>query len=307
MEQIKNNFKITTFRSITRLIYVIENGINLKGIMRSQYYKWSVVPFMLLFILIGGCVKEDFTLPVEFTLNFIIKNEATLGGSITIEEIGLGLNSIDIRGYREQGDDVFLTRDFANGKNFIIKPASDNITERFDIPQGTYNPISFSLIFKPDAEESDLIDDILDWLEDFEDEEEDDDDLEDLQEDLGDIIEDYFEDITPCIIVKGKFTHNGSTKRIVIVINDPLIFQILGKNRNGGPEIILDRNIVNNGTLQINPSYWFSVFTPSMLNDAFIGLIDDEEYIFLSKHVNSQIYSAIFNRIQESTILIINE
>jgi hypothetical protein len=60
------------------------------------------------------------------------------------------------------------------------------------------------------------------------------DDLAVLQEDLGDIIEDYLEEITPCIIVKGKFTYNGSTKDIVIVVNDPLTFQILGKNRNGG-------------------------------------------------------------------------
>jgi hypothetical protein len=281
------------------------NGLNLSWIMKNQYYKWSVVPFLLLFFLIGGCEKEDYTLPVEFKLNFTTKSEDILGGSVTIDEIGLRLNSIDIRGYREQGEDVFFTRNFANGKNFIIKPASANMTETFDIPQGAYNPISFSFIFEPDADEDDLMDDLFEWIEDFE--EEDDDDLEDLQEDLGDIIEDYLEDITPCIMVKGKFTNNGSTKRIVIVVNDPLSIQILGENKNGGSEIILDKNLVNNGELQINPSYWFSVFTPSMLKNAFVGLIDDEEYIFLSKHVNSQIYVTIFNRIQESTILIINE
>ena len=271
--------------------------------MKSQYNKWSAIPLMLLFILIGGCEKEDYTLPVEFKLNFTIKNEAILGGSITIDEIGLGLNSIDIRGYREQGDDVFLTRDFEQGKFFLIKPTLPSVTEKFDIPQGVYNPISFSCNFQTDDEESELIVDLLDWLEDFE----EDDDLQGLQEDLGYIIEDYLEDITPCIIVKGKFTYNVSTKHIVIVVNDPLIFQILVKNRNGGLEVFLDKNIVNTGNLQINPSYWFSVITPSMLNDAFIGLIDDEEYIFLSKYVNSQIYGAIFNRMEESTILTINE
>ncbi|WP_372948122.1 hypothetical protein [Mariniphaga sp.] len=280
--------------------------------MKSQYYKWSVVPFLLLFFLIGGCEKEDYTLPVEFKLNFATRYEDILGGSVTIDEIGLRLNSIDIRGYREQGEDVFFTRDFSNGKNFIINSTSASMTERFDIPQGAYNPISFSFIFEPDADEGDLMDDLLEWLEDFEEEfeeleEDDDDDLEDLQEDLGEIIEDYLEDITPCIMVKGKFIHNGSTKRIVIVVNDPLTFQILGKNRNGGSEIILDKNMENHGELQINPSYWFSALTPSMLNNAFVGLIDDEEYIFLSKHVNSQLYGTIFNRIQESTILRINE
>jgi hypothetical protein len=261
------------------------------------------MPLMLLFSLFGGCEKEYHTLPVEFRLDFTIKSDAILGGSVTIDEVGLGLNSIDIRGYRNQGDDVFLTRNFNQGKNFIIKPASVNISEKFDIPQGSYNPIAFSMVFQPDEDEHDLIDDILDWLEDFEEEE----DLEDLQEDLGDIIEDYLEDISPCIMVKGKFTHNNRTKHIVIVVNDPLSFQILGKNRNGGSEVVLDRNIVNAGNLQLDPSYWFSVITPSMLDNAFIGLIDDDEYIFLSKYINSQIYGAIFNRMEESTILTINE
>ncbi|PKP36273.1 MAG: hypothetical protein CVT98_08435 [Bacteroidetes bacterium HGW-Bacteroidetes-15] len=258
---------------------------------------------MLILIPIGGCEKEDYTLPVEFNLNFTIKNEAILGGSITIDEISINLKSIDIRGYREQGDDVFLTRNFDQEKTFIIKPLPTNLTEKFNIPQGIYNPISFSFNFQPDAEESDLTEDLIDWLEHFDDGEE----LEGLQEDLGGIIEDYLEEITPCIMVKGKFIYNSQTKPVILVINDPLTFQILGKNSNGGPEVILDKNIVNNGNLEINPSYWFSVITPAMLNNAFIGLIDNDEYIFLSKYVNSQLYATIFNRMEVSTILTINE
>ena len=268
--------------------------------MKNRDNKWFVLPFMLLIILMGGCKKEDYTLPVEFNLNFTIKNEDILGGTITIDEINLGLKSIDIHGYRKQGEDIFFTRNFPNGINFKIKPASADVNERFDFPQGIYNPISFSFIFKPDEGESDLIDDLLDWLES-------DDDLEILQEELGEIIEDYLEEITPCMMIKGKFTHKGKTKQVVIVVNDPLTLQILGKNRNGGSEIILDKNTVNKGKLQINPSYWFSVFTPSVLDNAFVGWIDGEEYIFLSKHINSQIYGTVFNRIRESTVLTINE
>jgi hypothetical protein len=271
--------------------------------MKSQFYKWSLIPFIIFFILIGGCEKEDFALPVGFKLNFTINNEAVLGGSVSIDEINLGLNSLDIRGYREQGDDVFLTRNFVNGEQFKIIPGTTNPVEYLDIPQGNYNPIVFSLIFKPDADESEYIDDILEWLEDLK----VDDDIQKLQESLGDIIEDYLDNLTPCIILRGKFNYNSSTKHIVIVVNDPLTFQIHGKNRNGGSEVILDKNFGNSGNLQINPSYWFSVITPYMLNDAFIGLIDDEEYIFLSKYVNSQIYKAVFNRMEESTILTINE
>lgn len=113
--------------------------------MKSHYNKWFVLPFMLLFFLIGGCEKEDYILPVEFKLNFTIKNEAILGGSLMIDEIGLGLNSIDIRGSREQGDDVFLTRNFANEKNFIIKPTSANITDKLDYKDGVLHSSSENL------------------------------------------------------------------------------------------------------------------------------------------------------------------
>lgn len=271
--------------------------------MKHQYKKWPVFFIFPLLFFLGGCDKKDFTLPVDFTMNFSLNNEAIMGGSITIDEIGIGLRSIDIRGYREQGEDVFLTRNFEQGKIFVIKPSSDSVTEEFDIPQGTYDPISFLFKFQPDAEESELIDDILDWLEDMEENE----DPEDLQEDLGEIIEEYLEDVDPCIIVKGKFTYNGITRSLLIVVNDPLSFQILGENLNGTSDVVLDKNIVNVGNLQFNPSYWFSVITPSMLDNAHIGVIDDVEYVFLSKYVNSQIYGAVYNRMEESTTLTIND
>lgn len=271
--------------------------------MIRKHYKGSIIFFALLIILIGGCEKEDYTLPVKFSLNFTIKNEPILGGSITIDEIGLGLNSISILGYREQGSDVFLTRNFGDGKFFVVKPTSSNAYETLDIPQGVYNPISFSYNFQPDDEESDLAEDILDWLEGFDEGS----DLHELQEDLGDIIEDYLEEIEPCIIVKGRFTNSSYTKHIVMVVNDPLTFKVLGSNRNGGSEVVLDKDATNTGNLQFNPSYWFSIITPEMLNNATVGMIDDEEYILLSKYLNSEVYTAIYNRIEVSTTLTINE
>ena len=262
--------------------------------------------FMLFFILLGSCEKEDYTLPVDFRLNFSIDEKPVMSGMLTIDAISLGLKSIDIHGYREVGGDVFLTRSFNPGDIYVIRPNTSNETIHLDIPQGVYNPISFSLVYQHDANETKLSEDIEEWLQDVEDGD-DDDDLEELQEDLGDIIKDYIEDIEPCILVKGKFISNLTTKHVILAINDPLTFQILSKNRNREPEVILDKNIVNNGNLNFDPSYWFSVITPEMLNGAFIGVIDETNYIFLSKYINSQIYNAVFNRIEESTSLTINE
>ncbi|MDY0202328.1 MAG: hypothetical protein RBR40_15215 [Tenuifilaceae bacterium] len=271
--------------------------------MKTKLKKWSSILCMLLFVVVGGCDKEDYTLPVKFDLNFSINNDPVLDGTITISEIGLGLKSIDIQGYREQGDDVFLTRNFDDRRNVKLKHTSTRTTESFDIPQGTYNPISFSYIFQPDDEEEDLIEDIRDWLKNVE----AGDDLEELQEELGEIIEDYLDEITPCIMVKGTFISSLKAQHIVMVINNPLTLKILGKNKNGGSEVTLDKSFANSGNLQFNPTYWFLAITPEMLNNATVGIIDDEEYIFLSKHLNSNIYSAIYNRIEESTTLTINE
>ena len=256
-----------------------------------------------------GCTKDDYTLPADFRLNFSIDEEPVINGMLIINTISLRLKSIDIHGYRETGGDVFLTRSFSPGDIHVIRPNKSNETIKFDIPQGVYNPISFSLVFQPDAKEKELIEDIEEWLQDVEeeDDDDDDDDLEELQEDLGEIIEDYLEDIKPCILVEGKFVNNLTTKNVILVVNDPLTFQILSQNRNGELEVILDKNIVNKGNLKFDPSYWFSVITPEMLNGAFIGVIDDTDYIFLSKYINSQIYNAVFNRIKESTSITINE
>lgn len=279
--------------------------------MRKIYTRIEIL-FILFAVLMVNCTKEDYTLPVDFRLNFLIDEKPVISGMLTIDAINLGLKSLDIRGYRETGGDVFLTRSFNPGDTYVIMPNRLNKTIQLNIPQGVYNPISFSLVFQPDANEAELIEEFEDWFQSAEDAEDDDDDdddddLEDLQEDLGDIIEDYLEDVKPCILVKGRFISNMKTNHVILAVNDPLTFMILSKNRNGGKEVILDKNMENNGNLIFDPSYWFSVITPEMLSGALTGVIDETNYIFLSKYFNSQIYNAIFNRIEESTSLTINE
>lgn len=271
--------------------------------MKTERNGFFLLTTILMLLFFGACRKDKNNLPVDFELKFSINDEDILGGAITIDEIGISLNSIDIRGIREQGDDVFLTRSFPQGKNFILKTSLNSNSEHLDIPEGIYNPLLFSLKYKKDEEEKDLIEDINEWLEDVKDEDED---LEGLQEDLGDIIEDYLEDITPCIFVKGKFMHNNAIKNLVIVVNDPLIFQVFSKNVNNEQKLLLERGIPHEGNLKFDPSYWFEAITPSILNEAFIGKIEGEDYIFLSKYVNGELYKAIFNRMEESTVLRIN-
>jgi hypothetical protein len=270
----------------------------------KRFVSWRIFVIMVIMATTAGCGKEDYTLPVDFQLQFSMAKNPIMNGAITIDYVHLHLISIDIRGYRELGEDVFLTRKIDEDYRITIQTSTPQDRMQFDIPQGIYNPLSFSFVFRPDEEESPLVDDIISWLEDVENVEND---PADLQEDLGDIIENYLDDLQPCIIIKGKYSHNQLVRNLVIVVNDPLNFQVISKNKNEEQTVALDKGIVNRATFYLDPSYWFSVVTPEMLNGTFHGSLDDEPYIFLNKYVNSQLYTAIFNRIEESTTLIINE
>lgn len=263
-----------------------------------------ITVFIFFLITVMGCQKEDYTLPTAFRLNMSISKKPALGGSLVIDEIKIRLKSIEIQGYRETGGDVFMSRPYQKGKIFTIKASRDNESVNFDIPQGVYNQLSFSLVFKHDEDEDELIEDIEEWYEDIN---EGDDDLEEFEEELGSIIDDYIEDIEPSILVSGRFNSNKVNARVILLVNDPMTFRIIAKNADELPEVVLRREKENAGILLFDPSYWFSVITPDLLNNAFVGRDDGVIYIFLSKYVNSQIYQAVFNRMEESTSITINK
>ena len=250
-----------------------------------------------------GCIKLNYTLPAEFRLAMSISNKQAMDGSLTIDLIKIRLNSIDIQGYRETGGDIFMSRSFKKGKTFTVKADADNETISFDIPQGVYKPLSFSMVFQHDDDEDDLIEDIEEWYEDIL---EGDDDPEELQEELGSIIEDYLDDIRPAVLVQGSYRSKTINARLIFLVNDPMTFRILLNNRNGGKEVILENVREITGELILDPAYWFSVITPELMNSAFPGKEDGVTYIFLSKYVNSHIYNAVFNRMEESTSIIVN-
>ncbi|MFW5793681.1 MAG: hypothetical protein ACOCWC_05305 [Bacteroidota bacterium] len=273
--------------------------------IRTYLVKHLLV-FLLLVAMLACDDKEDYTLPADLRMQFELDDQAVLNGALSVEYLSINIASIDIEGYREVGEDIFFTRNFSEGKKFILNYASvpDNETLSFDVPQGIYNPFFFSLNFIADEDQEDFIEDIEEWYQNIE---EDEMSLEELQEELGDIIEDYLEDVESNFMLKGQYVRNQEQYNFIFVINDLNVFKIRAKNKNGDPEIALKKDIINKGRMVFNPSYWFSAISPAMIDDAHIGTIDGEKYIFLHKHINSQIYTTVFNRIEESVNLIINE
>ena len=280
---------------------------------------FKIIPLLFIFILLifWGCDKEEHTLPVDFNLQFEVDTRPVMEGRLTIESIKISLGSIDIDGKREVGENVFMTRRFEDGKTIDISGTLPENRLSFNLPQGIYDPLTFLLNFKTDPDEEDLNDDINDWLDDLE---EGDEVIEDLQEDLGEIIEDYLDEVQPGILVKAVYQRNQLFYHVILAVNDPLLFRVMARNNEGRTRVTLSKDRINEGRIVLDPSYWFSVISPSMLESAFIGIIDDddddndndnnndyEKHIFLHKKVNSQLFTTILNRLEESTILYIKE
>lgn len=267
----------------------------------NQKIKYILLPLLLL---AGGCTKEEHTLPVNFNLQFVVDDKPVMDGLLTVENIIVNLNSIEIEGRRTVGEDVFLNREFDNGHHLELKMNSPSESIDLNLPQGVYNRLSFLLNFKEDMEEEGHIEELQEWLEDVE---EGGYEVEELQEDLGDILEDYLEEIQPSIMLKAKYQRNEIHYHVLFVVNDPLRITVLSKNSSGNKEITLQKDILNTGKLVFDPSYWFSLISPSMLESAFQGVTDNEKYIFIHKKVNPQLFTVIYNRLEESTILFVNE
>ena len=279
---------------------------------------FKIIPLLFIFILLifWGCDKEEHTLPVDFNLQFEVDTRPVMEGRLTIESIKISLGSIDIDGKREVGENVFMTRRFEDGKTIDISGTLPENRLSFNLPQGIYDPLTFLLNFKTDPDEEDLNDDINDWLDDLE---EGDEVIEDLQEDLGEIIEDYLDEVQPGILVKAVYQRNQLFYHVILAVNDPLLFRVMARNNEGRTRVTLSKDRINEGRIVLDPSYWFSVISPSMLESAFIGIIevdddegDDDEivyekYIFLHKKVNPQLFTTVMNRLEQSTILYIKE
>jgi hypothetical protein len=278
--------------------------------VKTEYMKKAFIfsKFLITLILIQltGCMAEKYetTLPTDFQMYFTISEVPVMDGKLTIKSIVLNLNSIEIEGRRAAGEDVFMTRKFDDPRFIIIRPHVTSEVIDFNIPQGIYDRLSFQLNFRPDQEEENFYDDFEEWLEDMDEGEIE---IDDLREDLGDIIEDYLEDVTPCLVMHAEYYKNNELYNVFFVINDPLSLNLLATNAFGERDVILDRKIINRGEIIFDPSIWFSIVQPPVLESSFHGVIDEDKYIFLHKKVNPLLFTTIYNRLDGSVILVINE
>jgi hypothetical protein len=253
--------------------------------------------FALLFL--SSCNRDKNNAPVDIELNIKSNSELILNGNLTTEELYINLSKIDIIGTREVGENVNFTRGFSNRKKFNLINSSP---EFLNLPEGTYNSLLFNLSLINNPEDNDLLEDITDWLEDFN---EGEDDLLSLQEDLGEIIEGYINNRENTLFYKGKFTFNNHVKHVVFVLNNQDVLNLFSANTMDNQKLSLSKDVPMSAKIVFNPTYWFGNISATILNDAFIGIMDDKPYILINKYINTHLYTNIFNRIEESTTFIL--
>lgn len=255
---------------------------------------------LVLSSLLFSCDDDtDLTLPSNVNLVFKVEPETALNGRLGVERLEIQLNRIEIIGQRSAGANVDLDRNFSETDGFIdIANSSDALN--FDIPQGSYQSLSFRFGFVRDTEDEDILEDIEDWLEEKAEGEEE----EDLADDLGEIVEEYLEDIKPAFLFTAILTRNDQRFKLIMPINESFFYNIPVLNADDERAITLQTNSTSNFEMVFNPEYWFAITSYEALMNADKGKFDnDEVFIFLHKQINPNLFSLIINRIQESTFI----
>lgn len=253
---------------------------------------------------LSGCTKEDFTLPASVNLRFSSTDSPVVDQNLSLEGLSFNLASIEIDGRRSVGGDIFQSKNLSDGLRVQIQGGSAKEQVPLTLPQGVYDRLTLVLKHQSDAQEADLDEGFDDWLSDVREEKES---AQDLQEDLGDLIEDYLKEVNPSILLKGHYERNQISYQVIFVVNDVLSIKAVSKNKKGGQEVTLKKGITNTGVVKFDPAYWFSVVSPAMLEKAFIGDLNGVKYIFIHKKINPELFTAVYNRIEESTFIQVNE
>jgi hypothetical protein len=261
--------------------------------------------FILFLVIMSSCDEENLSLPTPIELTFITEPLEALKDNLIVDRVEINLSRLEIEGLRDAGGNVFLERQLTQEDGYINLRSQINHKISIDIPQGFYNSLNFRLNFQRDEEErEEITEELTEWLEEEDDQDEDDeDDKEEREEDLGDIIEEYLEDINPAFLFTATASRNGTTFNIIMPLNDPIIFDVPFINNNGERNISLIKGQRQEFELVFNPDYWFSITSFDALNNAQKGIIEDKEYVFLHKQVNSALYSLVIGRIEESTVV----
>ncbi|OFX85300.1 MAG: hypothetical protein A2W99_14965 [Bacteroidetes bacterium GWF2_33_16] len=111
--------------------------------------KAIIFSFIIPAILFASCEKDDLTEPVsidfEFSMDTFQLNEGGKQGLFEINKGTLIIQTLELDGRRDQGDDYFFSSSFVPPLKAELHTKTINQDVVYDIPQGIYNRIELNL------------------------------------------------------------------------------------------------------------------------------------------------------------------
>ncbi|MGZ3866464.1 MAG: hypothetical protein ACXVC6_07275 [Bacteroidia bacterium] len=106
--------------------------------------------------------------------------------------------------------------------------------------------------------------------------------------------------------VDGSYTDSsGATFAVQFVFSAGYINNLMAKNGSGANEITLVEGHSANGTVYLNPTYWFAPITGHIMNDADIETINGVPTILIDEDSNDGIYELVISRINDGNDCVI--
>lgn len=103
------------------------------------------------------------------------------------------------------------------------------------------------------------------------------------------------------ILVEGIYTNqSGADIPLRFEFLDAETFEVFAESNDGGPAIILDKDVVSTLAIELDPVYWFQLVSISMLENADLTNISGVPTIVISDSENSDIFDIIADRVDES-------
>ncbi|MDX5448878.1 MAG: hypothetical protein LPK47_10935 [Bacteroidota bacterium] len=258
--------------------------------------------FAMLLVL-SGCSKDEFTRPTTLELQFHQDYGYAINGSLHFDEIKMRPSRVEIDGLRSVAEDIYLKTDYNPSVTWLC---SQEPVESYEVPQGDYDRIEFTYTWRQDIDlEEDQTKLIDRWYQDKYNGE----DPDDLLDDMGDIVEEYIEtnddnEDQPAFMLLGEYYSGGKTYLVVFVINDPWSLRAVSRNTSNTSSVVLQEGMTNLGTFDMDPSDWFTQIGASVMDNADKGLMDNGQFvILLHKKVNSQIFTSVLNRLNQSAVI----
>lgn len=105
------------------------------------------------------------------------------------------------------------------------------------------------------------------------------------------------------LVLNGTYKNSMdlNTYPVRVEIEAEEFYSVMAKSASGGNQVILDKNIKKNGTIKLNPVYWFQLVSVNDMDNATLVNVNSVPTILISDSDNTDIFDLVSDRIDDAT------